>query len=1286
MFLSKTIKLILTGLFISLLSACGSGGGGSPSTVANTMKTVSLAIDTSVLNSNATWSGNTSATMALVEKMDGMAGALMGMDEQATLSYMAYLTTGDLNSLKDFQPMLKNLLEVEQQIKSVIDPNLNTLMDSDPNFKTNYAEYKAYMVVIKELDAFITAHKDGSAFETDNYQWLLNDNAFDQKIATNTTDQKEKIQTKYDLADMTTENVVVTYSATERVVVKTNDTRVKSTTDLTRIEVVGTVTSTWTDTYTITTTYSSYTDDTVNYTRTDVKTTNGDGTTSTEQGTASETSRTVGTVVEHSVSDGASALTGSVLVSEVDSNDVNINTLGNSIIQQVKIVDNSLSILQTNNISALVSVEQGDFVSAVAGFKAIATLKATVDGLSTADKLTLDSMTVTVTYKSGLSETVTLTEAIDIADGMYDRYYKGYETFWQYGADNGNVDNNSTAFKELKEKVNEDTNKSDADLKTTYTRHVVSSVSNVVNTSAVVRVVISTGATETLSVTDSTVVEVTGTVTKTYKDTYTVTRTYSSYRDDTVSYTRTDVVKTYDDGTTSTTTGETETVGTSAGNIVEHGITDSNPVRTGRVLISTVDSGTGGGDDGTTYNEADLGTKTTGLSSSPDAFLTSEVYAYCGYYSGCTLNNLYAFTDENRANGSGTSYQHIEAAGINSAWARGWTGKGVNIGIIDTGVNINHDELDGQIGGVYNNESTDWNGHGSHVAGTMVAKRDGEGTVGVAFDSKLYVVRSLSLGYLDSNYWDFFKDNNVDVVNLSINSRWDSNISFNDGYTVGSDINNTQDTYQSLSLIDADKNTYKWNKTVWKNGGYVNLDQVIAKNDSGDYVYGGMTSINALKANMANSDIILVNSAGNSQKIAMAPGWYATATNDDGSLMLDGRVIIVGSYDSASGTNNSYSATAGGICWDVVNDVCQDEYTVSDFFIRAPESMTSLDNYDSQYTSMSGTSMAAPVVTGSVALLRQMWPHMTGSNTVDLILSTADKTYSGYDVGIDGQGRLDMKAATNPIGATGIPTTGRADGNTVSSNGYVAGNNNLPSSLSSLIVEIDDIAYNREWLIPLANANVPIDTAFHSYTQYAGLTSFGTSDFAVHLREENSTDSIAVTVDGTTFGYMKEEGAYLGRYFNGMFDIGGTETAFLQTGESWDYGNSRVSANLNLGYTKVATLGNSLINDSDDLMSYGWKVQNDTMLDNNWSMTSFISQPVSVFSGSMNINAPTSRSGNDVSYTNTEWSQSAKVETDIGLGFGYKQENFNWDISGVHRFDTAVGDDYNITTSFKWLF
>ena len=108
-------------------------------------------------------------------------------------------------------------------------------------------------------------------------------------------------------------------------------------------------------------------------------------------------------------------------------------------------------------------------------------------------------------------------------------------------------------------------------------------------------------------------------------------------------------------------------------------------------------------------------------------------------------------------------------------------------------------------------------------------------------------------------------------------------------------------------------------------------------------------------------------------------------------------------------------------------------------------------------------------------------------------------------------------------------------------------------------------------------------------------------------------------------------------------------------------------------------------------MSYGWKIQNDTVLNDKWSMSSYISQPVNVFSGNMNIHAPTSRGGNElssnqVSYTDTEWSQTAKTETDIGIGFNYTEADFTWSINTVSRFDTTVGNDHNVTASFKWVF
>ncbi|SVC99063.1 uncharacterized protein METZ01_LOCUS351917, partial [marine metagenome] len=50
------------------------------------------------------------------------------------------------------------------------------------------------------------------------------------------------------------------------------------------------------------------------------------------------------------------------------------------------------------------------------------------------------------------------------------------------------------------------------------------------------------------------------------------------------------------------------------------------------------------------------------------------------------------------------------------------------------------------------------------------------------------------------------------------------------------------------------------------------------------------------------------------------------------------------------------------------------------------------------------------------------------------------------------------------------------------------------------------------------------------------------------------------------------------------------------------------------------------------------------------------------------------------------WSQSAKVETDLGVGINYNKNDFSWSLNGISRYDTAVGNDYTITTSFKWHF
>ncbi|HRX42757.1 MAG TPA: S8 family serine peptidase, partial [Clostridia bacterium] len=69
--------------------------------------------------------------------------------------------------------------------------------------------------------------------------------------------------------------------------------------------------------------------------------------------------------------------------------------------------------------------------------------------------------------------------------------------------------------------------------------------------------------------------------------------------------------------------------------------------------------------------------------------------------------------------------------------ASGNTGDGIKVAVIDSGIDYNHPELDGNYVGGYDfvNEDTDPmddEGHGTHVAGTIAAEANGVGVIGVA--------------------------------------------------------------------------------------------------------------------------------------------------------------------------------------------------------------------------------------------------------------------------------------------------------------------------------------------------------------------------------------------------------------------------------------------------------------------------------------------------------------------------------------------------------------------------
>lgn len=301
-------------------------------------------------------------------------------------------------------------------------------------------------------------------------------------------------------------------------------------------------------------------------------------------------------------------------------------------------------------------------------------------------------------------------------------------------------------------------------------------------------------------------------------------------------------------------------------------------------------------------------------------------------------------------------YNHLKYTHADDAIDQGLDGSGVTIGIVDTGVNVFHPALQGQIKGLADftsntpaNHLTDSAGHGTAVSQIIAGNKLKYYQGGIAAGSDLYVASSdnfTSTEAANASHWL------ASVGATIINNSWN--------------LDGTNQTPSSFSSI----NTYlSFASSYIKNGGLI----VFANGNEG----------------------------------TTQPGLYSLAPLSNSSLKNGW--LAVSAYDPSTESIASYSNYCGAAAeWCLV---APGTVVTLDSSIDARTEKTSQYNY----YEWTGTSFAAPQVTAAAALVWQKYPWMTSSQVQHAILGTADDL---GDEGIDniyGYGLLNTGAAVNGL-------------------------------------------------------------------------------------------------------------------------------------------------------------------------------------------------------------------------------------------------------------------------------
>lgn len=350
-------------------------------------------------------------------------------------------------------------------------------------------------------------------------------------------------------------------------------------------------------------------------------------------------------------------------------------------------------------------------------------------------------------------------------------------------------------------------------------------------------------------------------------------------------------------------------------------------------------------------------------------------------------------------------------------------GRGVTIGVVDTGLYAAHNEFAGRVLAASTCVATgncgagyaDTFGHGTFVASIAAAAKNNFGIVGVAPEAKLLAVK-IAQPNGAANYGDLINGlttaaaRGANVINLSYGSFYGAPYASYNSYLVAA-----------------------LNTTAAKNA-----VTVIAGGNSGTTFIGNINQ----------------------------GGFTAAALN---------RLLFVGSVNNKN-VKSSFSNTPGA---SVFSAATGQKRALADIWLMAPgENLIGANPSSStRYVYGSGTSFAAPLVAGAVALLESRWPVLTRNGTAaQVLLDTAqDLGAAGIDA-VYGHGLIRVDRAFNPIGylmvtnASGKKVAANLLTGGVVTSGAFGSLTNLATRLSNMVA-LDN--YQRDFYVNLSSLVLP---------------------------------------------------------------------------------------------------------------------------------------------------------------------------------------------------------------------